>query len=57
MTMKISDGVEFLCPGCKAKCVASPKKAVLMHAMPMCKDYETREPVEFLQWVNAQRKS
>lgn len=51
-TMNITDGVDFICPFCQAKCTASVEQGGVIHMLPMCKEFEQLGPVEFLKAVN-----
>lgn len=58
--LHITDGLNFICPFCKAKCTVSREKVCVLHEMPMCETYERLEPDEFLAAVNkkiAERKA
>lgn len=45
------------CPKCgKALGTSLPgaEKQFVVHSMPTCSAFDSRDPVEFLKWVNAQ---
>lgn len=51
-SLSITDGVDFVCPFCNAKCTASVEQGCVLHEVPMCEKYEQLEPADFLKAVN-----
>lgn len=51
-SITITDGVDFTCPFCKAKCTTSLEHCAVLHTEPMCEKFEQLGPVEFLKAVN-----
>lgn len=47
-----TDGVDFVCPFCQAKCTTSLEHCAVLHTEPMCEKFEQLGPVEFLKAVN-----
>lgn len=46
--------VDFTCP-CGGKVRVFDKG--ILHALPMCADFEARDPVEFVRWVREGREA
>lgn len=50
--------LEGICPGCGrnfafGSTTSGPdRRPFVLHAMPMCADFEKREPIEYLAWIN-----
>lgn len=51
-TMDFKDGVDFICPFCKARCTVSREKESIVHTLPMCEKFEQLDPADYLQAVN-----
>lgn len=51
-SITITDGVDFVCPFCQAKCTTSLEHCAVLHTEPMCEKFEQLGPVEFLKAVN-----
>jgi len=41
--------IKFVCGFCGADCVADTDPCVVLHYLPMCKQYEDLDPLEFLK--------
>lgn len=54
-SVHITDGVDFICPFCKARCTTSLEHCAVLHTVPMCEKFEQLEPDEFLKAVNERR--
>jgi len=60
-TILVKDKIDFVCPFCKKKAsagfeIASASPAdtdgIVLHEIPVCKEYADNEPDEYLQLVN-----
>lgn len=45
------------CPYCGLELAVSTDPPAVMHAVPMCKEFEEVDPLTFVKQVNARRKA
>jgi hypothetical protein len=53
--LHITDGLDFICPFCGARCTVLREHEAVAHVLPMCEKFEQLEPDEFLKAVNERR--
>lgn len=55
--IEVAEAVEFECPFCQRTVFASEKPAALIHTHPMCSQFETMKPEEYVAEVSRRQVS
>jgi hypothetical protein len=52
MPLAVTANVEATCPCGAEVAVSDGARPAVLHAMPQCKDFEERDPLAYLRWLN-----